>query len=51
MAISRRIVEAHGGRIAIGSSDRPGSDQRGAEIILILPRDEPSGNKRQGTSL
>ena len=39
MAISRRIVEAHGGRIAIGSSDRPGSDRHGAEIILILPRD------------
>jgi signal transduction histidine kinase len=50
MAISRRIVEAHGGRIAIGSSDRPASTQprssrRGAEIIVILPRDQ-----RQGTN-
>jgi signal transduction histidine kinase len=53
MAISRRIVEAHGGRIAIGSperpqSDRPGSDRpqsssQGAEIILILPLDERQG--------
>ena len=38
MAISRRIVEAHGGEIAVGSSDRTG-----AEIILILPRDEQQG--------
>lgn len=40
MAISRRIVEAHGGRIAIGIPER-----HGAEIILILPLDE-----RQGTN-
>lgn len=38
MAISRRIVEAHGGRISVGSSDRPG-----AEIVLILPRCEYQG--------
>jgi len=38
MAISRRIVEAHGGRIAVGNSDRPG-----AEIVLILPRNEQIG--------
>jgi signal transduction histidine kinase len=38
MAISRRIVEAHGGRIVVGNSDRPG-----AEIVLILLRDEQTG--------
>ncbi len=36
MAIAKRIVEAHGGRIAVG----PGAG-RGAEILLLLPR-EPS---------
>ena len=36
MAIAKRIVEAHGGRIAVG----PGTG-RGAEILLLLPR-EPS---------
>lgn len=35
MAISRRIVEAHGGRIAVG--DGTG---RGAEITITLPRGE-----------
>jgi two-component system sensor kinase FixL len=35
MAIAKRIVEAHGGRIALGVG-RPG-----AEIILLLPRDSP----------
>jgi hypothetical protein len=34
MAIARRIVEAHGGQIAVG----PGSG-RGAEIVLTLPRE------------
>jgi signal transduction histidine kinase len=34
MAIAKRIVEAHGGRIAVGAVDAPG-----AEIILTLPRD------------
>jgi PAS domain S-box-containing protein len=34
MAIARRIVEAHGGRIAVG--DGLG---RGAEILITLPRD------------
>ncbi len=36
MAIAKRIVEAHGGRIAVGT----GSD-RGAEIVLTLPREGP----------
>ena len=36
MAIAQRIVEAHGGRIAVGDGAHPG-----AEIILTLPR-EPS---------
>jgi len=36
MAIAKRIVEAHGGRIAVG----PGSD-RGAEILITLPRVVP----------
>jgi C4-dicarboxylate-specific signal transduction histidine kinase len=59
MAISRRIVEAHGGRIAIGTperpqsdragSDRPHSNRHGAEIILILPHDERQGDEQQGT--
>ncbi len=33
MAIARRILEAHGGRIAVGEAPGPG-----AEIIVILPR-------------
>jgi hypothetical protein len=33
MAIAKRIVEAHGGRIAVGPA------ARGAEILLLLPRD------------
>ncbi|HKB42653.1 MAG TPA: ATP-binding protein, partial [Gemmataceae bacterium] len=33
MAIARRIVEAHGGRIALGDSARAG-----AEILITLPR-------------
>jgi signal transduction histidine kinase len=38
MAIARRIVEAHGGTIAIGDSPQPG-----AEIVLTIPRHaEPS---------
>ncbi len=36
MAIARRIVEAHGGLIAVGESSGPG-----AEIILFLPREQP----------
>ncbi len=36
MAITRRIVEAHGGRIAVGDGPAPG-----AEIILTLPRSRP----------
>src|SRR5262245_7074178 len=38
MAISRRIVEAHGGRIAVGT------DCPGAEIIVTLPDDELHGD-------
>jgi PAS domain S-box-containing protein len=36
MAIAKRIVEAHGGRIAVGSG--PGL---GAEILITLPRGSP----------
>jgi signal transduction histidine kinase len=36
MAITRRIVEAHGGRIAVGEGGDPG-----AEIIITLPRGLP----------
>ena len=36
MAIARQIVEAHGGRIAVGDGPPPG-----AEIILTLPRRRP----------
>jgi PAS domain S-box-containing protein len=36
MAIARRIVEAHGGRIAVGEGGGPG-----AEIIITLPRGLP----------
>ena len=36
MAIVRRIVEAHGGRIAVGEGSGPG-----AEIIVTLPRGLP----------
>lgn len=35
MAIARRIVEAHGGRIAVGAS------APGAELLITLPRDPP----------
>jgi len=35
MAITRRIVEAHGGKISVGSGHRPG-----AEILITLPRRE-----------
>jgi PAS domain S-box-containing protein len=33
MAIAKRIVEAHGGRIAVGNGTEPG-----AEIVITLPR-------------
>jgi two-component system, LuxR family, sensor kinase FixL len=33
MAITKRIVEAHGGRIAVGAADTPGT-----EILVTLPR-------------
>jgi PAS domain S-box-containing protein len=36
MAIARRIVEAHGGRIAVGPHGPPG-----AEVLITLPRGEP----------
>jgi PAS domain S-box-containing protein len=34
MAIAKQFVEAHGGRIEVGNSDRPG-----AEIVVKLPRE------------
>jgi signal transduction histidine kinase len=36
MAIARRLVDAHGGTIAVGLPDGPG-----AEIIITLPRSTP----------
>jgi PAS domain S-box-containing protein len=36
MAIAQRIVEAHGGRIAVGPGSGPG-----AEILITLPREVP----------
>jgi signal transduction histidine kinase len=36
MAIAKRIVDAHGGLIAVGDAPGPG-----AEIVIILPRDVP----------
>jgi signal transduction histidine kinase len=36
LAIARRIVEAHGGQIAVADKAPPG-----AEIVLVLPRGEP----------
>ena len=36
MAIAKRIIEAHGGQIVVGTTANPG-----AEIILILPRESP----------
>lgn len=36
MAIAKRIVEAHGGQIAVGSGAG-----RGAEILIVLPRESP----------
>jgi PAS domain S-box-containing protein len=36
MAIARRIIEAHGGRIAVGQDAAPG-----AEIVVTLPRTSP----------
>jgi signal transduction histidine kinase len=38
MAIARRIVEAHGGQIAVGDRGGPG-----AEILIMLPVQEPEG--------
>jgi signal transduction histidine kinase len=39
MAIAKRIVEAHGGRIALGDRCGDGSGG-GAEIVITLPREE-----------
>jgi signal transduction histidine kinase len=36
MAIAKRIVEAHGGQIVVGSDSAPG-----AEILITLPRRKP----------
>jgi signal transduction histidine kinase len=41
MAIARRIVEAHGGRIAVGRVSDPSHVARGAEIVITLPRESP----------
>jgi two-component system sensor kinase FixL len=38
MAIARRIVEAHGGQIGVGTPPA-----RGAEIVITLPRDPVAG--------
>ncbi len=38
MAIARRIVEAHGGTMAVGDGPCNGADS-GAEFVLILPRE------------
>jgi signal transduction histidine kinase len=35
MAIVKRIIEAHGGRVGVGETGA-----RGAEIILTLPRQQ-----------
>jgi two-component system, LuxR family, sensor kinase FixL len=40
MAIVKRIVDAHGGRVAVADGDGPGNGP-GAEIVLILPRGAP----------
>ncbi len=40
MAIVKRIVQAHGGRIAVGEG-HDGPEHRGAEIIITLPRSRP----------
>jgi hypothetical protein len=37
MAIAKRIVEGHGGRIAVGPAD----DWPGTEILITLPRQKP----------
>jgi len=36
MAITKRIIEAHGGQIEVGLSD-----SQGAEIVITLPRESP----------
>ncbi|HZT79185.1 MAG TPA: ATP-binding protein [Gemmataceae bacterium] len=41
MAIAKRIVDAHGGRIAVGSSAAAADGAQGAEIVLTLPREIP----------
>jgi signal transduction histidine kinase len=33
MAIVKRIIEAHGGKIAVGADQQPG-----AEIVMTLPK-------------
>jgi signal transduction histidine kinase len=38
MAIARRLVEAHGGQITVGT---PTNEGRGAEIVIVLPREGP----------
>jgi signal transduction histidine kinase len=37
MAISKRIIEAHGGHISVGPHTAPG---RGAEIVIVIPKEQ-----------
>jgi two-component system sensor kinase FixL len=42
MAIAKRIIDAHGGRISVGSGPESSSSlerQQGAEILILLPRE------------
>ncbi len=42
MAIAKRIVEAHGGRIGLGPTPEGGGPAAGAEIVITLPREPVS---------
>lgn len=44
MAICKRIIESHGGRITLGDSN-----QRGAEFVITLPRSPFVAKQAQGT--
>jgi two-component system sensor kinase FixL len=45
LVISRRIVEAHGGRIDLGKNG-----EQGAEFVITLPRESPAWGRRRETS-